>query len=45
MQPDLVLQANFVTNPFSPVAGTYQGLFYDTNNVAQRKVPAPATQP
>jgi hypothetical protein len=34
MQRDLVLQANFVTNPFIAVAGTYQGLFYVTNNVA-----------
>jgi len=34
MSRNLVLQANFVTNPFIPVAGTYQGLFYVTNNVA-----------
>ena len=33
--PGLVLQANFVTNPFAAVAGTYEGLFYDTNNAAQ----------
>jgi hypothetical protein len=28
---NFVLQANFVTNPFVLVAGTYRGLFYDTN--------------
>jgi hypothetical protein len=32
MLSNLVLQAHFVPNPFVPVAGTYQGLFYDTNN-------------
>jgi hypothetical protein len=31
MQPGLVLQANFITNPFTPAAGSYAGLFYDTN--------------
>jgi hypothetical protein len=36
MGGDLVLQANFVTNPFAGLAGTYQGLFYDTNAVAQQ---------
>jgi hypothetical protein len=36
MTPGLVLQANFVTNPFTAVAGTYEGLFYDTNNAAQQ---------
>ncbi len=35
MQSNLVLQANFVPNPFVPVAGVYYGLFYDTNRVAQ----------
>ena len=34
MSRGLVLQANFVSNPFIPVAGVYQGLFYATNNVA-----------
>jgi hypothetical protein len=34
MSRNLVLQANFVTNPFIAVAGTCQGLFYVTNNVA-----------
>jgi len=36
MRRDLVLQANFVTNPFIGVAGRYQGLFYDTNTAAQQ---------
>jgi hypothetical protein len=31
MQSNLVLQANFVPNPFTPVVGDYQGLFYDTS--------------
>lgn len=29
---NMVLQANFVTNPFLGLAGTYNGLFFDTNN-------------
>jgi hypothetical protein len=33
MQSNMVLQANFVTNPFTPVVGNYAGLFYDTNGV------------
>src|ERR1051326_88286 len=33
MQSNLVLQANFVPNPFTPVKGNYAGLFYDTNGV------------
>ena len=28
----LILQANFIPNPFTPRAGTYAGLFADTNN-------------
>lgn len=32
MQSNMVLQANFVPNPFIPVAAVYQGLFYDPNN-------------
>lgn len=32
MQTNLVLQANFVPNPFTPVVGDYQGLFYDNTN-------------
>jgi hypothetical protein len=31
MQSNLVLQAVFIPNPFIPVAGSYSGLFYDTN--------------
>src|SRR5207247_10831545 len=33
MQSNLVFQANFIPNPFIPVAGNYAGLFYvaDTN--------------
>ena len=33
MQSNLDFTANFVPNPFIPAAGTYQGLFYDTNGV------------
>ena len=33
MQSNLVLQANFVTNPFIAVKGAYSGLFYETNRV------------
>ena len=36
MQSNLTLQANFIPNPFIPVAGTYQGLFFDTNSVAHQ---------
>ncbi|HEX3720587.1 MAG TPA: choice-of-anchor tandem repeat GloVer-containing protein [Verrucomicrobiae bacterium] len=32
MASGLGITANFVTNPFTNVAGTYSGLFYDTNN-------------
>jgi|GEM_PF-1211642 len=35
MTSNLVLQANFVTNPFPAVAGNYQGLFYDPSNPGQ----------
>ena len=35
MQSNLVLQANFVTNPFLAVAGVYNGLFYPTNGVTE----------
>jgi len=31
MQSNLVLEANFVTNPFPAVQGSYNGLFYQTN--------------
>lgn len=33
MQSNFVLQANFIANPFIPVAGNFQGLFFDTNGV------------
>jgi len=32
MQSNMVLTANFVPNPFIPVVGIYEGLFYDTNS-------------
>lgn len=31
MQSNMVLNANFVPNPFIPLVGTYEGLMYDTN--------------
>ncbi|MDB6025687.1 MAG: hypothetical protein JWM68_1910 [Verrucomicrobiales bacterium] len=31
MQSNMVLTANFIPNPFIPAAGTYNGLFYQTN--------------
>ena len=33
MQSNLVLQANFVPNPFAPIKGIYSGLFFQTNQV------------
>jgi hypothetical protein len=38
MASNLDFTANFIPNPFLPAAGTYQGLFYDTN--ATLPVPA-----
>lgn len=36
MQSNLVVQANFIPNPFMGAKGTYQGLFYpETNRTAQ----------
>ena len=32
MKDGLELEANFIPNPFIPLAGTYAGLFADTNN-------------
>ncbi len=32
---NLILQANFLTNPFVPVAGTYHGLFYVPSNAVE----------
>jgi hypothetical protein len=34
MSSNLILQANFVTNPFTAVAGVYNGLFAPTNGVS-----------
>ncbi|MEI7730349.1 MAG: Ig-like domain-containing protein [Verrucomicrobiota bacterium] len=34
MESNLTLVANFVPNPFIPIAGNYSGLFSDTNGVA-----------
>ena len=31
-ESNMVLQANFIPNPFLPVKGTYNGLFFDANN-------------
>jgi phage/plasmid primase-like uncharacterized protein len=36
MATNLLLQANFVTNPFPAVAGTYHGLFSPTNGVTEQ---------
>jgi len=36
MSNSTVLQANFVTNPFLPVAGTYNGLFSVSNGVTEQ---------
>jgi hypothetical protein len=33
MQSNVTLSANFVTNPFVPVKGTFTGLFFETNDV------------
>ncbi len=33
MTNGLVLEANFVPNPFLPAKGSYAGLFFDTNNL------------
>ena len=35
MQYNLVLQANFVPNPFIPEQGAFNGLFLDTNDVTE----------
>ncbi|MCX8089958.1 MAG: fibronectin type III domain-containing protein [Verrucomicrobiae bacterium] len=33
MQPGLFLEATFIPSPFAPLAGQYNGLFYETNGV------------
>ena len=35
MYSNMVLQANFVPNPFPALAGSYNGLFYPTNGVTE----------
>jgi hypothetical protein len=36
MVSNLLLEANFVTNPFIPVTGLYNGLFFMTNGVTEQ---------
>jgi hypothetical protein len=36
MQSNMVLHAEFIPNPFIPLAGNYQGLVFDDNNVAHQ---------
>ncbi len=36
MEPSMVLEANFITNPFLAFKGTYNGLFYTTNGVTEQ---------
>ena len=36
MQSNMVVNANFAPNPFTPLVGTYQGLIYDTNGPAHQ---------
>jgi hypothetical protein len=33
--PNVAMQANFIPNPFIPLAGTYHGLFYVSDNAAE----------
>jgi hypothetical protein len=40
MPTGMVLRANFVTNPFTPLKGTFTGLFCDTNIVTQESAGA-----
>jgi hypothetical protein len=35
VESNVVLQADFIPNPFIPVAGAYHGLFYVTNDAAE----------
>jgi hypothetical protein len=34
VQSNATFHANFVANPFAPMAGPFAGMFYDTNNIA-----------
>jgi hypothetical protein len=36
LDSSMVLQANFIANPFLPVKGTYNGLFFTTNGVTEQ---------
>jgi hypothetical protein len=36
MATNLILQANFIANPFTPLAGTYNGLFSSDSGVAEQ---------
>ncbi len=35
VESNVLLQANFILNPFFPVMGSYRGLFYATNGMAE----------
>ncbi len=35
MKPGLTLEAKFIPSPFIPVAGSYTGLFYESNTIQQ----------
>ncbi len=35
VESNMMLQANFILNPFTPVMATYHGLIYDTNAAAE----------
>lgn len=43
MQPNLVLQADFIENPFTAVRGTYTGLFYPANEFGEMSTWVAAT--
>lgn len=34
ISPNAIITANFIPNPFGPLQGVYNGLFYDANSVA-----------
>jgi hypothetical protein len=35
MESNIVLQANFIPNPFAPISGSYNGLFYESGAMRQ----------
>ena len=37
METNLLLEASFMTNPFTPARGTYTGLYYETNEVRHER--------